>query len=144
MPEHAYAEGASSGPTLRVPSPSAAEFVCDARCQAGPCCQIPQECEDQQGSIRHSVGDCIPDGQGGCLRSTPESPCGCCSPTSLDLPQGALLQILASSGVPLIFAFHVFQNNVVRVSNAIKVGGAFPYRGSVQDFGYRMTHVLVL
>ena len=116
MPEQTYAEGASSEPTVRVPPLSGAGRVCDARCQADSCCQISDECEDQQGSIRHSIGDRIPDGQGGSLRSMPGSPRSCCSATSLDLPQGTLLQIFASSGALLIVALSTFQNNVVRVT----------------------------
>jgi hypothetical protein len=82
-----------SHPT-RCVEPPAAESTCDAICQAGPCCQIAQECELERNPVQYVVGDCIPDGQGGCKRSTPGSPSGCCSPTCLDHPQGVLLRVI--------------------------------------------------
>ncbi|KAI9510295.1 heavy metal translocatin [Russula earlei] len=67
MPEHAY--------TRQVPSP--ASFVSDSRSEVGPCGHIAQE----QLPIQYIVGDCIPNGQGGCQRSIPGLPYSCCSPT---------------------------------------------------------------
>ncbi|KAF8504810.1 heavy metal translocatin [Russula emetica] len=85
--EHEYAHEAPSYPVHCVECPSAAEFACDARCQPGSCCQIAQERELGRHSIQNVVGDCIPDGCGGCQRSTPDSPSACCSPRCIDRAQ---------------------------------------------------------
>jgi hypothetical protein len=94
--EQAYAREV---PTPCV-EPSAAESVCDARCQAGPGCQIAQECEPERHSKQYAVGDYIPDDQVGCQRSTAGSFSSCCSPTCLDRAQGVLLQIIDASRSP--------------------------------------------
>jgi hypothetical protein len=93
-PEQAYAQEV---PTPCVEPLPAAESACDARCQAGPCCEIAEECELERHSIQYSVGDCAPDGRGGCQRSTSGSLSSCCS---LDRAQGELLQIIHASRSP--------------------------------------------
>jgi hypothetical protein len=87
-PEHADAHEVPSHPTHCVECPSAAEFACGARCQTGTCCQIAQECEFGGHSIQYAVGDCTPDGHGGCQRSTSDSPSARCSATRLDRARG--------------------------------------------------------
>jgi hypothetical protein len=85
-PEHAHAHEVP--PKHCVERPSAAESACDAGCQASSCCQIVQERELGGHSVQNVVGDHIPDGDGGCQRSTPDSHLVCCSPTCLDRAQG--------------------------------------------------------
>jgi hypothetical protein len=96
-PEQAFPREVPSHPTPCAEPPSAAESSCDARCQVAPCCQIAQKCELERHSIRYAVGDCIPDSQGGCQRSTPGSPSNCRGPTCPDRVQGMLLQIIDAS-----------------------------------------------
>lgn len=98
-PEQVDAQEVPSHPTPCVEPPSAADSVCDARCQVGPCCQIAQNSELGRHSI-YAVGDYIPDGEGGCQRSTPGSPSTCCGPTCPDPAQGVLLQIIDASRSP--------------------------------------------
>ena len=88
----------------RCVDPPPAESTCDAICQAGPCCQIAQECELERNPVQYVVGDCVPDGQGGCKRSAPGSPSGCCSPSGHDRPQGVLLWVIVLPDLLIVCA----------------------------------------
>lgn len=93
MPEHAYIEEVPSNHTLRAEPPSAAESECDAgSCHGG---QLVRDSELEQ-RLQYIVGDCTPDGRGGCQGSSSGSPASCCSPTCLEPAQGLPFQVIAA------------------------------------------------
>ncbi|KAI0266483.1 E1-E2 ATPase-domain-containing protein [Gloeopeniophorella convolvens] len=64
--------------------PGSAEPSCDGDCCEDEACQEAQECGgSEEPTVRYVVGDCIPDGKGGCQRSTRDPSSGCCPPTGL-------------------------------------------------------------
>ncbi len=87
MSEHIHVHETPPNPTAQVPSPVTTASPCDdIQCHAAHQRQMTREREVEQDAI---LGDHIPDGQGGCQRST-DSPPGCCGPTSCCFEQGAL------------------------------------------------------
>jgi hypothetical protein len=79
MPENACVQESHANSVLRVNSPTP---LCDAWCQGDQDRQLAQDGELEHQTIQYIVGDCIPDGQGGCQRSSRGLPSSCCRPRS--------------------------------------------------------------
>src|SRR5712672_1951446 len=96
MPEHPCTTEDPSDPTLPVEPPTL-DFACDSdtRCTEDSCCQIAQESEIGRRPTQYIIGDCIPNGQGGCQRSTSDSPSSCCGTPCIEpTTQGTVHQII--------------------------------------------------